>query len=186
LIMNNFNYALIIRESLSVEQVLESYGVAFNRAGFALCPFHSEHTASLRVRNASTWHCFGCGKGGDVIDFVIEYFGLGWREAISKINVDFALNLPIDRKVTLAESLQVSKRIRELAAERACKQAEYEAINEAYETLLDEYARLDCNLMRMKPAPGETELNPLFTEAICKIQYYKWLLQITPLPDTRA
>ena len=38
---------------------------------YGRCPFHKDRTASLSVdSNKNLWHCFGCGKGGDVLDFI--------------------------------------------------------------------------------------------------------------------
>lgn len=51
-----------------------------------LCPFHSEKTPSFHVfPNTGTWHCFGCGAGGDVITFVMRYGNLTFREALEEL-----------------------------------------------------------------------------------------------------
>ena len=50
---------------------------------FGLCPFHSEKTPSFSVnRTKQIYHCFGCGKGGGVINFIMEIENLGYRDAV--------------------------------------------------------------------------------------------------------
>lgn len=52
----------------------------------ACCPFHNERTPSFTVVPAkSMWHCFGCGKHGDAIGFVMEITGCDFREAVTAI-----------------------------------------------------------------------------------------------------
>lgn len=46
------------------------------------CPFHADDSPSLHVYDDASWHCFGCGKGGDVIDFAgFFYFGATYDPA---------------------------------------------------------------------------------------------------------
>ena len=53
---------------------------------FGLCPFHSEKTPSFSVStDKQIYHCFGCGKGGGVINFVMEVEGLGYRDAVEML-----------------------------------------------------------------------------------------------------
>jgi len=59
----------IIKQTLSMHEVVEHYGFTQNRAGFISCPFHSEKTASLKIFKDGGWKCFGCGRGNSVIDF---------------------------------------------------------------------------------------------------------------------
>ncbi len=63
--------------------------VVLKRAGSAykgLCPFHSEKTASFIVSpDRESWHCFGCGKGGDIFTFLMEREGLDFREALTRL-----------------------------------------------------------------------------------------------------
>ncbi|WP_432573405.1 DNA primase [Kineococcus sp. SYSU DK005] len=51
-----------------------------------LCPFHDERTPSFTVRPAvGRWHCFGCGEGGDVIEFVQRIDGTTFAEAVERL-----------------------------------------------------------------------------------------------------
>lgn len=51
-----------------------------------LCPFHREKTPSFHImRDRQIFHCFGCGKGGDVLTFVQEMEGIEFREALEQL-----------------------------------------------------------------------------------------------------
>jgi len=78
-----------IREHSRVEEVVGEY-VTLKSAGVGsmkgLCPFHDERTPSFHVRPpVGLWHCFGCGEGGDVIDFVQKIDHLGFTEAVERL-----------------------------------------------------------------------------------------------------
>src|SRR5689334_19623050 len=74
-----------VKERLDVAEIIGGY-IPLKQAGRNLkasCPFHSEKTASFMVSpEKGIWHCFGCGEGGDVIKFVMQYEGLEFREAL--------------------------------------------------------------------------------------------------------
>lgn len=59
-----------IKQSVSMHEIVERYGLHPNRAGFISCPFHKEKTASMKIYKDS-FHCFGCGNSGDVLSFVM-------------------------------------------------------------------------------------------------------------------
>lgn len=102
-----------VKEHLTTRQVAEFYGLQVKRNGFACCPFHEEKHPSMKLdRN---YHCFGCGIGGDVIDYVSRMFGLSQYEAALKLIEEF--HLPIQGKVKL-DRLQ-KKQFREVRAEQA-------------------------------------------------------------------
>lgn len=60
-----------------------------------LCPFHNEKTPSFSVNEGKQfYHCFGCGKSGDVIGFVQEYYKLPFMEAVEKLATENGIKLP--------------------------------------------------------------------------------------------
>jgi DNA primase len=60
-----------------------------------LCPFHHEKTPSFTVNRArQAYHCFGCGKGGNVLSFLIENDGLSFMEALRKLADRAGITLP--------------------------------------------------------------------------------------------
>lgn len=81
-----------IRERISMRAAAEYYGFNVNQAGFITCPFHSEKTASCKIYDSS-FYCFGCGVGGDVVSFVQKLFTLNFKAAVVRISCDFDLNI---------------------------------------------------------------------------------------------
>ena len=81
----------IVAEIKSKLPALEVVGetVVLKRAGTVykgLCPFHAEKTPSFIVTpERETWHCFGCGKHGDIFTFLRERDGLEFREALGRL-----------------------------------------------------------------------------------------------------
>ncbi|MBD3300665.1 MAG: DNA primase [Candidatus Moranbacteria bacterium] len=74
-----------IKSKLNIVELVSNY-IRLNKAGAnhkALCPFHNEKTPSFMVsEEKQIFHCFGCGKGGDIFTFVQEIEGLNFREAL--------------------------------------------------------------------------------------------------------
>lgn len=75
-----------VRERAPIEDIVGQH-VTLKSAGVGslkgLCPFHDERTPSFHVRpGVGRWHCFGCGEGGDVIEFVMRMDGLPFAEAV--------------------------------------------------------------------------------------------------------
>lgn len=78
-----------VREQTDIVALIESKGVALSRAGSrykGLCPVHSERSPSFNVNpDSQTYHCFGCGVGGDAIAFVQEVDGFNFTGAVEHL-----------------------------------------------------------------------------------------------------
>lgn len=81
---------LSIRRANPIEEVIASSGVELRLVGRRLvgvCPFHRDGRPSLVVYpHNESYFCFGCGAGGDVIDFVARLHGVGFREAAAMLS----------------------------------------------------------------------------------------------------
>lgn len=87
------NAAQWIRDNVIMQNILDLYGY-HTKHGFMVCPFHGDRDASLRVYDGSGgWHCFGCGRGGSVIDFVMEHENCNFKTAVIAIDKNLHLNL---------------------------------------------------------------------------------------------
>ena len=89
--MNVKTAAQTIRDTVPMSRILDLYGYKTKR-GVMPCPFHGEKNPSLKIYpSTGGWHCFGCGKGGSVIDFVMEHENCNFLTAVKAI--DHALSL---------------------------------------------------------------------------------------------
>ena len=74
-----------VRARNDILDVISGY-VSLKRKGasyFGLCPFHNEKTGSFSVsRSKQIYYCFGCGAGGNVISFIMQYENLTFPEAV--------------------------------------------------------------------------------------------------------
>lgn len=89
-----------IRDRVDIVDLVGSY-LTLRRAGTAfkaLCPFHKEKTPSFTVNpQRQTFHCFGCGKGGDVFKFVMEHENIDFMEAVRMLAQRAGVILQLDR-----------------------------------------------------------------------------------------
>lgn len=89
-----------VKDAADIVKVVESRGVSLKRSGageVGLCPFHDENTPSFHVNPMmKTFHCFGCGQGGDAIDFVREFDGSDFADAVRSLAAQFGVILPDD------------------------------------------------------------------------------------------
>ena len=66
---------------------------------WGLCPFHHEKTASFSVSpGKQIFHCFGCGKGGGVVRFVMEMENLSFPDAVAKLAGQYGMEMPVENE----------------------------------------------------------------------------------------
>jgi DNA primase len=86
-----------IRERADIVEVVAHY-VDLRRAGSnfkALCPFHEEKTPSFMVSpDRQIFHCFGCGRGGNVFTFLVEIEGVSFPEAVRTLGRQYGVEVP--------------------------------------------------------------------------------------------
>lgn len=94
--------ASFIQELLSRADVVEIVGryVQLKKGGanfMGLCPFHGEKSPSFSVSPTKQfYHCFGCGKHGDAINFLMEHSGMTFVEAVKDLAQHFGMQVPED------------------------------------------------------------------------------------------
>lgn len=88
-----------LRQSVDIVEIISDY-VQLKKHGrnyFGLCPFHQENTPSFSVTaEKQIFHCFGCGTGGNVFNFIMEAEGVSFQEAAARIAEKG--NIPLDIK----------------------------------------------------------------------------------------
>jgi DNA primase len=124
-----------IQELLSRIDVVEVVGryVQLKKGGanfMGLCPFHGEKSPSFSVSPSKQfYHCFGCGKNGNAIGFLMDHAGMGFVEAVHDLAQQVGLQVPDD---------DISPQEKERAAAARQKQA---TLTDVLEKAADAYRR---------------------------------------------
>ena len=164
------NFSDEIKQSVSMVEMLQHYGIETNRSNFCCCPFHQERSASFKAYPGTRgFYCFGCHESGSVIDFVMKFFGIPFEDAVKKINEDFSLGLPIGEKLDRRKQLEMNRHAFLRKREMNAKKAEQERLENAYWEAFDEWKRLYDNKRNYAPKSPTEPLHPLFVEALKNI-----------------
>lgn len=142
------NYADEIKARIPLLESLNFYGFhpSYNRMP---CPFHNGKDRNLSIKR-DHFRCFVCGEHGDVITFVMKYFGLSFMDAMRKLNDDFGLRLPLDKKdQTVAFVPTPDQTEKQRKAQERKKRLE--ELQKRYEDAFGAYAACDVIIMRCKP-----------------------------------
>ena len=116
-----------VRTKNDIVDVISGY-VRLQKKGssyFGLCPFHNEKSPSFSVSpQKQMYYCFGCGKGGNVITFVMDYENESFQEAVASLAERAGIELPQEEE-----------------SEESRRQADYRSILSVSYTHLDVYKR---------------------------------------------
>jgi DNA primase len=103
----------LIRSRLDIVELVGEY-VPLTRAGRnmkARCPFHQERSPSFIVSpERQTFHCFGCGEGGDAFSFVMKSESLSFMEAAEKLALRAGVKIEADREMGPADKERIKIR----------------------------------------------------------------------------
>ena len=99
-----------VKETVTARQAAELYGLKIAENGMARCPFHDDHTPSLKLDKR--YYCFGCHATGDAIDFVSAYLQLSPLEAAKRLATDFNIPYNSDRGRKQDHPIPLTKRRR--------------------------------------------------------------------------
>lgn len=109
-----------IKQNIKLTDLINRLTNAEIKNSTMICPFHGEKTASMVIDDVKgVYHCFGCGAGGDVFNFVMQYLGLDFYNSIRYIDSLYSLNL-LNQRVTATNMIITRKRnkAKELAEKR--------------------------------------------------------------------
>ena len=153
-----------VKQSITVREAAQMYGIEVNRSGMACCPFHDDKNPSMKL-NEEYFYCFGCGATGDVIDFTARLYNLSPKEAAEKLAQDFGL----------AYDSQAPPR-RRYVRRKSEAQKFKEDRDHAFRVLADYFHLLRKWETDYTPKTPEENPHPRFMEAIQKKDYVGYLL----------
>ena len=160
-----------VKQSITVREAAQMYGIEVNRSGMACCPFHDDKNPSMKL-NEEYFYCFGCGATGDVIDFTARLYNLSPKEAAEKLAQDFGL----------AYDSQAPPRRRHVRQKSEAQKFK-EDRDHAFRVLADYFHLLRKWETDYTPKTPEENPHPRFMEAIQKKDYVGYLLDFF-LEDT--
>ncbi|MGN0452130.1 MAG: CHC2 zinc finger domain-containing protein [Acutalibacteraceae bacterium] len=143
-----------IRSANPLSDWLNRYGIEVDRKDFAKCPFHSEKTASFRVYSDGTYHCFGCGAHGDVIDFVMNMQNLSFEDACGLL----------DRDISYSEQRAIDR----VRRDRKSKADKRKTARINYWDAFDNWKLNEDIITAFKPSGPEEKPNPFFISALSR------------------
>ncbi len=169
------NVVTQIKERITLYDVIERYTGEPIKRGKMRCPFHGEQDASFTIySHNNTFYCFGCGAGGDIIDFVRRFFNVDFKDALQRIDTDFGLCLL--QRPTLTAYRKAQAEAQRRRQEREQQQKAAAELDARYWAAYDRWLQYERIIQEQRPASEEHEPSAAFMEAISNIEHAKYQL----------
>lgn len=173
--MNNSYIANEIKSRVKMPELVRFYGFELKRGNRIPCHIHGGKNDNLGIKEEYC-HCFKCGYNADAIKFVQDYFSLSFADAVSKINMDFSLGLPIGERIDKRRQTDMARQAFLRKQEQKKKEEEHERYLTAWLDAHSELIRLERQKNDYRPKSACEELHPKFIEALQGIEYAKYKL----------
>ena len=152
-----------VKAQIYLPNAAEYYGVQVNRGGFASCLFHPDRTPSMKLYD-SHFHCYGCGKHGDVITLTGQLFSLPPYRAAQKLAQDF--------------NIMAGDNFNNMKPLKSSRQSYLEQESRTFK-MLNQYCRfLEGCREKYKPGSPSDEPHPLFVESLHNYEKYNYYRDI--------
>jgi DNA primase len=150
--MNNSYIANEIKSRVKMPELVRFYGFEIKRGNRIPCHIHGGKNDNLGIKEEYC-HCFKCGYNADAIKFVQDYFSLSFADAVSKINMDFSLGLPIGERIDKRRQTDMARQSFLQKQEQKKKEEEHEKYegHEYGEHALQALQRARAGLQRGRP-----------------------------------
>lgn len=166
--ITNKRKAEIIRESVTMPEALQMFGIREGKHGRIACPIHGGHNDSSFSYNRHQFQCFNCGAKGGVIQFVQDYLECSFEKSLDEFNRHFHL-WAIDDEY---QRPSVAERIRRetLRRKREEKRRKEEAETARKEAMILRMHQLIGNKIRFVPESESEPWHPLYIESLKKLE----------------
>lgn len=159
-----------IKARLSCRDLLTMNGIHINNKGRCCCCFHDDNRPSMAVYDNGV-HCFACNAGADLIGLAEQIYSVSTAEAI-RITAELA------GIAAVSDTKDYADRARKARMKATQRDTTIEALKRSYDKLLAEFVRLEQNKSEYAPrSPNDTDLHPLFREALTRLDYVRYALQ---------
>lgn len=156
-----------VKAAVGINTAAEHYGLNV-RKDTALCPFHAEKTASMKLYH-DHFYCFGCGEHGDIIKLTDKLLGLSPIDTAKRLASDFNVLIHDDFKSKGQARNQASPQMIVTYRERE---------NRTYRLLADYCKYLEDCRIRYAPLSPEERPHPLFVTALCELEMFRYYRDI--------
>ena len=153
-----------VKQSITIREAAERYGIEVGRNSMACCPFHDDKNPSMKL-NKDYFYCFGCGATGDVISLTARLYNLSPKEAAEKLAQDFGL---------IYDSQAPPRR--NYVRQKTEAQKFKESRDHAFRILADYFHLLRKWETNYTPKTPVESMHPRFLEAVQQKDYIGYLL----------